>query len=311
MRRSLSRLALLGAAFAMLGSTPSLAWGPDAHRVVALIAERVLQQSDPAALKKLNALLATDKSHATRTDIASEATWADVLRDKSEEARSATTPWHAVRLNAQNPDLSAACFGRQPLPEGYPASHGPRENCAVDKVLQFRKELANPETTSFERVAAVQYLLNLVADLNDPLLAIDHGDQGGNCVAVQIGGKPPVRLATYWETTLPAEVIGANPIQAAGKLAAAPADAKSGAAGDPESWAKDSFEVAKSVTYGFASTPGSNADVPMPKGESLSCASVPVYKADPDYETKAQAALRQQLTKAGLRLASVLSEGLK
>src|SRR5690348_3166473 len=72
----------------LLASAPAgLAWGPDAHRTVALIADRVLQQGDPAIRGKLIALLASDKGNRlTRTDIASEATWADVLREKSPEA---------------------------------------------------------------------------------------------------------------------------------------------------------------------------------------------------------------------------------
>src|SRR5438067_6699054 len=193
MRRSLWSVAVLGAAaVALLPARQSFAWGQEAHRAVALIADRNLQQSDAATRAKVQELLATDKeSRLTKTDIASEATWADVLRDKSPEARSATSPWHAVRLRPDNPDLAAACFGRKPLPAGYPASRGPRDNCVVDKIGQFQKELQNPDTAPGERLAALQFLLNLVGEVNDPLLAIDKGDQGGRCTAVQVGGKPP------------------------------------------------------------------------------------------------------------------------
>src|SRR5260370_1221889 len=126
---------------------PSLAWGPDGHRAIAFFADHLLQQSDPGARAKILALLATDKaSRLTKTDIGSEATWADALREKSEEARDATSAWHSTRLNADNPNLASACFGRKPLPEGYPASHGPRDNCSVDKILQFEVDLDNPDT---------------------------------------------------------------------------------------------------------------------------------------------------------------------
>src|SRR5205823_12325541 len=120
----------------------SLAWGPEGHRVIALIADRVLQQSDADARAKVLALLAGDKGdRLAKPDIASQATWADVLREKSEEARGATAPWHSTRLKPDSPDLASACFGRKPLPEGYPASRGPRENCSVDKIAQFSAEL--------------------------------------------------------------------------------------------------------------------------------------------------------------------------
>ncbi len=317
MRRWIGPLAGIGAAFGALLLLPSsaLAWGPEGHRVVALLADRLLQQSDPGARAKLQALLATDKaSKLTKNDIASEALWADVLRDKSEEARDATSNWHSTRLNANNPDLAAACFGRKPLPEGYPASRGPRDNCSVDKVLQFAAELKNPETSQFERLAAVQFLLNLVADLHDPLHAIDRGDQGGNCIALQIGAKPPVRLSSYWETLLVTEVAGPDSAKGAARLAAAipAADAQKWAAGGPQAWAEETYGVAKSIAYGFAAEPpAGKQNFPPVKGAAETCPSVDLYKAGPDYETKAQAAVKEQLAKAGVRLAQILRDGFK
>ncbi len=317
MRRLIGPATVVGAAFAilLLPVRTSLAWGPEGHRVIALFADHVLQRSDAAARAKILALLATDKgSHLTKSDIASEANWADVLREKSEEARSATAAWHSARLKPDNPDLARDCFGRKPLPVGYPASHGPRENCSVDKILQFATELKNPETSPGERLAALQFLLNLVGDLHDPLHAIDRADQGGNCVALQIGSKPPVRLSSYWQETLVAEVAGPDPAKGAARLAAslAAADSQKWAEGNPEAWAQESYEVAKSVAYSFAGEPPSGThSFPASKGQPEPCPSVALYRVDPDYETKALAAVKQQLAKAGLRLASVLRDGFK
>ena len=317
MRRSLCFVAVAGAALAalVLPVRQSLAWGPEAHRAIALIADKILQQSDAAARGKVQAVLATDKdSRLTKSDIASEATWADVLRDKSQEARFATSGWHAVRLRPDSPDLSAACAGRKPLPADYPASRGPPDNCVVDKILQFEKELQNPDTSPGERLAALQFLLNLVGDVNDPLLAIDRGDQGGYCTAVQIGAKPPVRLSTYWQTTLVGEVVGRDPAGGAARiLTAVPAaDTQKWAAGNPESWALESHEIAKTVVYGFApdSAAGKYA-FPGGKGEQEGCSDVTLYRAGADYETKMLAAAKQQLAKAGIRLAQVLRDSFK
>ena len=297
----------------LLPGRAALAWGPEGHRVIALLADRLLQQSDQAAQAKLAALLATDKGNKlTKNDIAGEAVWADVLREKSEEARDATSAWHSTRLNRDNPDPAAACFGHKPLPEGYPASHGPRDNCSVDKIVQFTAELKNPETTPFERLAAVQFLLNLVGDLHDPLHAIDAGDQGGNCTALQIPGKPPVRLAAYWDTTLVSQVVGPDPARGASRLLAgiAPSDAKTWGAGDPAAWARESYDVAKGVAYGFGEQPASKANPPAGKGENPSCTSVALYNIGADYEAKALAAVKTQIEKAGVRLARVLRDGL-
>jgi hypothetical protein len=298
----------------VLSAAPALAWGQQAHRTVALVADRVLQQSDPAARNKLRALMATDKDNRlTKNDIASEATWASILMEKSEEARSATAGWHVARLKPDSPDLAGACHGRPQLPEGYPASRGPRENCVVDKINQFDAELKNPEISEGERLAALQFLLNLVGDLHDPLNAIDRGDQGGRCVAIQIGGKPPVRLATYWQETLVNEVVGRDPAQGAGRIiATVPApELQKWAAGKPEDWLLETFEVAKTVTYGFGDKPAGKANLPAGKGESDACGEVDLYRVGADYETKALAAVKQQLAKAGDRLAFLLRGAFK
>ena len=292
----------------------SLAWGLEGHRVVALVADRLLQQAEPAARAKVQALLATDKENRlTKNDIASEATWADVLREKSPEARLGTSARHTVHFKPDNPDIAAACFGRKPLPAGYPASRGPQDNCVVDKLIQFEAELKNPETSQFQKLAALKFLLNLVGDASDPLNAIDRGDQGGYCTAVQIGSKPPVRLSTYWEETLVREALGGNAAQGAARVAAGiPADARSWSEGTPETWARDSYEVAKSVTYAFTAEQAvGQHQFTAKKGETEPCPSVALYRVGPEYESKALAAVQTQLAKGGVRLARVLRDSFK
>ena len=317
MRRFFGAMLAAGAiGVALLGPTGAArAWGPEGHRVVALIADRLLQQSDPGARAKVQALLATDKGNRlTKNDIAAEATWADVLREKSPEARTATAAWHAVPLKPDNPDASAACFGHKPLPAGYPASHGPLDNCVIDKLAQFEAELKNPETSPHERLAALQFVLNLAGDISDPLNTIDRGDQGGHCTALQLGAKPPVRLSTYWEEILVREVAGSDAAKGAARLAAAipAAEAKQWAEGNAEAWARDSYEVAKGVVYGFAAEPAGKHEFPSHKGQPAGgCASAPVYRVEADYETKALAAVKTQLAKGGVRLARILRDSFK
>jgi hypothetical protein len=315
MRRLLRALPVVAAAIALLLPLRSgLAWGLEGHRVIGSIADRLLQQAEPAARAKVQALLATDKDNRlTKNDIASAATWADVLRDKSPEARLGTSAWHAARFKPDNPDLAAACFGRKPLPPGYPASRGPQDNCVVDKLTQFEAELKNPETSQFQRLAALKFLLNLVGDVSDPLNAIEFGDQGGHCTAVQIGSKPPVRLSTYWEETLVRQVLGGSAAQGSARVAAAiPPDARSWSEGTPEVWARDSYAVAKNVTYAFAAGQAAGQhQFPARKGETEPCPSVALYRVGPEYESQALAAVKTQLAKGGVRLARMLRDAFK
>jgi hypothetical protein len=49
----------------------------------------------------------------------------------------------------------------------------------------------------------------------------------------------------------------------------------------------------------------------MRKGEKDPCGPVPVYHLDPGYRERALAAIKEQLAKAGVRLASLLRENLQ
>jgi hypothetical protein len=291
------------------------AWGTEGNMIVALVADRLLQARDPAARKELTKLLATDKDNSwTKTDIASEATWADVLREKSPEGRIATSNWHNVRLDPDNPDVGKACFGRPGLPASTPASHGPKDACAIEKIEQFAKELRSSETSAHERLLALQFMLNLVGDLNQPLNAIDRQDQGGGCAAILPPGlKTPIRLETYWNDTLVAEAEGKDAAKAAGAIVAAlsPADIEKWSSGTLEDWAREAHEVAKSTAYNLPPAAEGKHTFPVRKGEKDACGAVPLYRVDAAYRDRAIAAVKEQLAKAGVRLAHLLRENLK
>ena len=293
----------------------SWAWDAEAHKIVALLADRLLQTADPPIQKKVAEILAADKSNTwTTTDIAGEAIWADALREKSPEGRAATSKWHYVRLDPGNPDLSKACFGRPGLRPMMPASHGPQDDCSVDKIEQFAKELREPGTSATEQLMALQFLLNLVGDLHDPLLTIERNDQSGHCVAVlPPGGKTPVRLSVYWENDLVAEAEEKDPAKAAERIAAGlnAVDIRKWSAGTPEEWAQESHELAKSVVYSLPAEVGGKFSLAARKGEADVCGTVPLYRLDAGYRSRALAAVKEQLAKAGVRLASLLRESLQ
>jgi hypothetical protein len=296
--------------------TESFAWGPEAHRTIALLSDRLLQAQSPAVQNKILDILSTDKSNDwTRTDIASEATWADALREKSPEGRVASSNWHYAKLDANNPDLNKACFGRPTLPSLRPASHGPQDNCIVDKIEQFAKELREPNTSESERLMALQFLLNLVGDIHDPLYLIEHNDQGGRCVAVlPPGARTPVRLSVYWDDTIVAEAVGKDPIAAAGHIAAGlkSAEIQKWSDGKPEAWAQESYNLAKSVVYGLPTEAGgARFTFPAERGEKDACGPLQVYRLDTAYRDRAIAAVKEQLAKAGIRLAFLLRGSLQ
>jgi hypothetical protein len=322
MYRSRSSFAILRLVPTILLLTPaeSQAWGTEGHMIVALVAERLLETQESPAQRKLAELLASDKSNSwTKTDIAGEATWADALREKSQEGRFATTKWHYVKLDLNNPDLAKACFGKPALPAMAPASHGLQDDCIVDKIDQFAKELRDPATLPGERLMALQFLLNLVGDVHQPLYTIERNDKEGRCVAVlPPESKTPVRLNTYWDDTLVVEAEGKDPAAAAAEIVASltPADVRKWSSGTPADWALESYKVAKDVTYSFVKDGAKDAAAsknafPARKGENDPCGPVPVYRVDGAYPDRALAAVKEQLAKAGVRLAFLLRENLQ
>jgi S1/P1 Nuclease len=292
------------------------AWGAEGDRIVALVADKLLQAHDQAVQKRVAAILATDKDNSwTKTDIAGESTWADALMEKSSEGRAATAQWHYVKLNAASPDVTKACFGRPNLPATTPASHGPQQDCIIDKINEFARELRGSGISVGERLMALQFLLNFTADLHQPLAAIEHGDQAGECIAVfPPGAKAPVRLSTYWNDVLVVEAEGRDPITAADQIVVGltPADIGKWSSGTLEDWARESYDVAKTVAYSYPTDAGAGKRaLPPSRGEKDSCSAVMVYRIDAAYRDRAVAAVRQQLAKAGVRLAFLLRENIE
>jgi len=166
---------------------------------------------------------------------------------------------------------------------------------------------------------ALQFLLNFVADIHDPLNTIEHNDQGGHCVALMPpGSKTPVRLSTYWDDTLVGEAEGKDPAKAAAEIVAglSAADVRKWSNGTPADWARESYNVAKEITYSFVKDDpkdalGSKYAFPMRKGENDPCGPVTVHGVDPTYRDRALAAVKEQLAKAGVRLAFLLRENLQ
>lgn len=270
---------------------PAAAWGSLGHQVVAMIAYDHLT---PVARKQVDSLLAADADTLTPPDFASRSVWADQYRNSHRE----TAAWHFADVEIDKPDLDAACFGFPKLPSGQLASQGPAKDCVVNKIEQFQAELAAPQTPQAERLLALKFLIHFVGDLHQPLHAADHDDKGGNCVRVEADGDHRMtNLHAYWDTGV-LEPLGASPVAIAVQLEAdiTPGRVKAWSAGNTRAWAMESFAVAKTVVYDLPSRPTCDEH----GGVTLSSG----------YRRRAEAMAREQVEKAGVRLAGVLSEAL-
>ena len=279
------------AAASLVCSSPAIAWGYEGHEIIATIARADLT---PAVRAKVDAILATDPDTLTGPDMVSRATWADAWRSAGHRE---TAQWHFVDQELDGPDLKSACFGFPTADD--PASAGPATDCVVDKIQEFTAELASPTTTTAERLLALKYVLHFVGDVHQPLHASDNHDRGGNCVLITISGSRSANLHAYWDTGVVEAAMGMD-VDAAAMLLRSSVTAgqqRLWQQGNPTAWAKESFQVARTVAYTIGSPAGcaSNvAPITFPAG----------------YEAAAQSAARVQLQRAGVRLAMVLNTAL-
>jgi hypothetical protein len=295
LRNHLAPALIAGTLCAALVPSTAYAWSEEGHKIVALIADHYL---DPAVKKQVDAMLKADTDTLTKHDIASEAVWADTHRDldrKSVQTRmAATDSWHAVMLELDHPDMNAAC-GKPALPTGTPASQGPAD-CAVDKVDQFAAELSSKATSGPEKLLALKYLLNLVADLHQPLYVSDNHNDGGEQTRVSGGGADPNSLRHYWDSDF-IDYLGDDPKAIADDLADGVRQSKTFdkmSEGSPADWAQEGFALAKDHAYG---------KLPAKKADGG-------YDLPPDYVTDAIETIRLQMARAGVRLATVLNRTL-
>jgi S1/P1 Nuclease len=283
-----TKLAGLLLASAVLAPARAHAWGYEGHEIIAEIARAYMT---PAALAKVDALLAGDVSNSlTAHDMASEATWADAYRGAGHKE---TASWHFVDIELDRPDVKSACFGFPPAAD--PASSGPAEDCIIDKISEFTAELASPANPADERLLALKYVLHFVGDIHQPLHAADNHDRGGNCVSLALGGPRTQNLHGYWDTGV-VQAIGSDPVAVSKSLIASitPADVRRWSSGGPKDWAMESFEIAGAGAYTLGSKPGCDGGqgaIPLPPG----------------YAEAARKTASIQLEKAGVRLAIVLN----
>ena len=311
----------------------ALAWGEMGHRTVAAIA---WQYMTPKARAKVKALLDQDTDTLTAPDFLNRANWADKYRDSDREtkgpASSGTSSWHFVDIPAARVTSLDAAHAAEPgacahpdLPAGVAASQAgaaPADSCVIDKIRQFEAELKDPATPVKEQILALKYLEHFIGDIHQPFHAIDNADKGGNCVSIALGPKGSESLHSYWDTGVIYELMGiSQPIitdynapslvsnaqieDFAGKLVASVTPAQKAAweeQTDPGEWAAESAVLARAVGYNglkvtlLPTCAMDNRQSPLapPQG----------------YQAKADEVAKDQLEKAGVRLAAVLNKTL-
>ncbi len=278
---------------------PVRAWGPEGHAAAGDIAESLLT---PAARKQVRSLLGD-----RRLGDYEVSSWADMVRGSKEYEQyyPGNGRWHFVDFNAA-----------EKYDEDFELKLPGDGQDIVTQVGRWQQELANRENPAPFRRDALKFLVHFMADLHQPLhCAYRYGDMGGNMIPVHAfrgrsysisADEAPEHLPdlhSVWDECMVYELMAGRP------RAAFAQDLKAGigsdqvrkwSPGDPYAWAVDSYWRARKEAYRW------------PDGESL-----PFKWARPGMDLTSENYIdarlplaREQLQKAGVRLARLLNEAL-
>ena len=265
-----------------------LAWGPQGHRTIGAIADRLLTPGAHAAVLRL---LEDDRDKfgepSGRTTLESVSEWADELHG-TEAARPS---WHY--------DDVPICGSEEK------ARYCPDGQCNTEQLKRLIGVLGDTRAAARERNEALKWVVHLVGDIHQPLHAADNHDHGGNLVPVALEGmrtRGHENLHRAWDNDLVQLALHApnrqQPPRDIDALAGEAANLEREVGqGTPDSWARESNNLARNVTYHY---PG------------FACNSVPagIMVLDAAYLADAGVVVRERLLLAGARLANLLNRTL-
>jgi hypothetical protein len=276
------------AAGLLLAAQTALAWGPQGHRTIGAIADHLLT---PAAHATLLEILADDRDKfgqpSGRTTLESVSDWADEVRGTAADRPG----WHY--------DDVPICGA------GDKARYCPDGQCNSEQLKRLTKVLSDTRASLRERDEALKWIVHLLGDIHQPLHAADNADQGGNRVEVALAGvhtRGRESLHRAWDNDLVQLALHARnrqrPPPELDALAAEAANlGREVGQGTPDSWARESNNLARNVAYRY---PG------------FACHRVPpgIVVLDSAYLDDAELVVRERLLLAGARLATLLNSTL-
>ena len=261
-------------AVALLGvaiTTDAHAWGDTGHKIVCEIAFKTVKPSTRAAIIKL---IRADGQFETFSDAC---TWPDHPRKRAEE--------HFVNLSRDATGLTGDC--------------GAATKCVVTAIAKDFAVLASSSATEDQRAASLKFLGHWVGDVHQPLHVSFADDRGGNNVSVS--GECRQNLHSTWDSCLVEAAVGTDVREAAKKLldSVTEEQIRTWMQAEPKQWANESFEITESVKTKYCVKHGNSCD--QPNGS---------VRVDQTYFDANVPIVKEQLQKAGIRLAGLLDRAL-
>jgi hypothetical protein len=273
---------------------PGLSWWGTGHRTVARIAADRLTST--ARTRVAQILGVRDTPGAVADAMANASVWPDETKDSTH-----TGEWHYIDLTLQD--------GKSAIRERCPD-----ENCVTARIEIFRGQLARRKTTGIDDRDALRYLIHFVGDSHQPLHAASNADLGGNCEQIR-PFEQARNLHALWDGGIVAAIepgdrrLARNLEGYIGRLSSR--ERSRWSEGNAEEWTWESHEIALRDVYRRLHIPVEPAFFPS------SCRTAPDQitrfrpAIDSLYINDMKPVVRDQLTKAGLRLARLLNQALQ
>ncbi len=308
----------LAMSLALMASS-AFGWGCEGHQMVALIARAHLTPVASAAVDRLlreNPIDPALKRYCMdRPDdpMADAATWADDIRNTEKNGE-----WHYIDIpraveTGVVPEQDALKWCA-PLPDRKPG-------CVVTALEAEWAILRDPTQAPAARAKALRYVIHFVGDIAQPLHDVENRDQGANCTSVRyFTDEKPRNLHSIWDTQLIQRELANTKSTQATYAANLDQDFAAHWSGWGESrpdvlaWAWQGHTLAETVAYGDLkpTIPVEPPSATPTDDEACSAERARVAElhiaVDDAYAAKAVPVIREQLARAGYRLAGLLNQ---
>jgi hypothetical protein len=228
MKRNIAIIAVC--LFGFISHAPAVyAWGTEAHRITARIAEDMLTPKAKAAVTEL----------LDGGDLAEASNYMDLYREALKREIPGSDRWHY--------DGAQIC---KDVPYAEYCEEG---NCVSAQVPRLFALLSDSRQSKADRQMALRLLVHMIADLHQPLHAAGDNDRGGGTKATIMPNEKFARnLHLAWDVELVRVVTGGLPEERVAKDLTTTFKSKFGdwMRGDVRSWMAQSYGIAKRLAYG-------------------------------------------------------------
>lgn len=277
----------------LLVPLPVFAWWETGHQTVARIAAAHLT---PAARARVAHLLdVPDTPEAVADALAKISTWADENR-----VQTRTGAWHYIDIPLQDTrsDMHLRCKD---------------DNCAPARIRLFTAQLAaKTPDYRWSDLDALRFVVHFAGDIHQPLHAVSDADHGGNCERLDPLTGNAKNLHALWDGEL-VNALHLSDTALARELedriqALGPQRESELAAGTVDDWVWESHELAIADIYKTLQIPTEPVEFPASCNDAPLGISELRLRISAAYIDDMKPVIRDQLMKAGLRLARLLNE---